>query len=112
MRPQPKKKTPRDSAYLRFIRGKICCFPECDSTCTDPHHSDTGGTALVGSDYSAVPMCLDHHRLIHQKYAKSGYWPEDELKSMTAGYLADYREAVKGNVKALRKIDEQLNNAW
>ena len=88
--PQPKKKTPRDVKYLKFVRSLSCqiCGTTHDIQC---HHTDTGGIALVGSDYSVVPLCLDHHREIHQKMSKKGPWSEEELHKITADLFLKYQ---------------------
>lgn len=77
-----KTKIPRDSKYLAFIRTLPCLI--CGTTYNvQSHHTDTGGVAIVGSDYSALPVCLSHHRDIHQSMSKRGPWSEEELLEIT-----------------------------
>lgn len=95
----PKPKTPRNTKYLAWIRTLPCIYPVDKGTCgvtpaRESHHTETGGIALVGSDYSAVPCCLDHHREIHQKHSKRGPWSEDELQEITARLRAAF-EGIK-----------------
>lgn len=99
-----KTKTPRDPKYLAFIRGLPCC--RCGWTPSgNSHHTDPGGKSLVGSDYSAVPLCAPHlvgdelkscHAEVHQKHGKRGFWGEDELSQLIEHYKHDY--VAKGGV--------------
>jgi len=61
-----KTKTPRDKKYIEWIRSLSCCvcgyFPP-----SDPHHSESGGKGIKGSDYSCLPLCHTCHQLIHNK---------------------------------------------
>lgn len=92
MKPQPLIKTPRDAKYLKFIRTLPCTI--CGTTYeVDGHHTDTGGIALVGSDYSALPLCRTHHSEIHQKHSKRGQWGEVELKVILARLFAAYEKS-------------------
>lgn len=69
MKPQPKVKTARDAKYLVFIRTLPCavCRSPFSGQC---HHTESGGMAITGSDYSAVPICTNCHREIHQHKRK------------------------------------------
>ena len=92
MNPQPLIKTPRDAKYLKFIRTLPCTI--CGTTLeVDGHHTDTGGIALVGSDYSALPLCRVHHSELHQKSGKKGTWRSDELESILARLFAAYENS-------------------
>jgi len=87
--PQPKIRTPRDSKYLAWLRTQPCVV------CLNPvtgqsHHTESGGISLVGSDYSAVPICSLHHREIHQHSSKRGKWGEEELAGIIERLLAAY----------------------
>lgn len=94
MQPQPKTKTPRDVKYLKFVRTLPCC--RCGTTYNvQSHHTDTGGIALVGSDYSAVPLCLPCHSTLHQKHGKAGYWKEEELTSLLERLYVAYQMVVQ-----------------
>ena len=91
MTPQPKIKTPRDAKYLVFLRSLPCSV--CDAEYSgQSHHTETGGMSLVGSDYSAVPICFSCHRDIHQHCSKRGKWSETELTELLAGYQKSYQE--------------------
>ncbi len=85
MNPQPKTKTPRDAKYLVFLRSLPCSV--CGSEYSgQSHHTETGGISLVGSDYSAVPICLNCHRDIHQHCSKRGRWSETDLAELLQNY--------------------------
>jgi hypothetical protein len=59
-----KQLTPRDPAYLKWIRTQPCvlCGPRIN---IDAHHTESGGTGIKGSDYSCVPLCPACHFYIH-----------------------------------------------
>ena len=66
--------TPRDPIYLRFVARLPCAatgqVPEGDGweptyLGVDAHHVEQGGTAIKGSDYTAVPLCREAHDLLH-----------------------------------------------
>jgi len=54
----------RDPDYLAFIRHQPCvsCHKKNVSV---PHHTTTGGVALKGSDFRAVPLCGSCHHTCH-----------------------------------------------
>jgi len=72
----PKEKTPRDEAYLRFIRSQPCflvgmsridpTIPDCFGEVA-PHHFGKGGTSIKCSDYETVPLCVGHHSMVHSE---------------------------------------------
>lgn len=85
--------TPRDPIYLRFVAKLPCAATHVmppdggwDPTFigNDAHHIGTGGTAIKGSDYTAVPLCREAHDFLHQ----NGYaafrkrWNVDLLEVM------------------------------
>jgi hypothetical protein len=86
----PKPHTPRDVKYLKFIRSLPC--QKCQSTYyVNCHHTETGGMGLIGSDYSAIPLCRECHCGIHQKHGKAGYWEESELKAILDHIQSAYK---------------------
>jgi hypothetical protein len=91
VRPQPKVKTVRDAHYLKWIRTRPC------EVCRKPppsqsHHSESGGMSIVGSDHSAIPVCLDCHREIHQHSSKRGQWSKDELDAILSRLHSKFNE--------------------
>lgn len=84
-----KSKIPRDSKYLKWLRGHPCVI--CNSIYTEAHHTSTGGIGIKGSDYEAVPVCHTCHMMLHNQYAKNSYWDENILKSIIEGLLTKYR---------------------
>lgn len=87
MKPQLKIKRVRNVAYLKFIRTLPCSICHAPPP-SQSHHTAGGGCALVGDDTSAVPICLNCHRDIHQHCSKRGRWSAVEL----AGLLEKYQE--------------------
>lgn len=62
----------RDEDYLDFIRSRRCCVELGDSCKRHeviPHHfGKTGkGKGQKCSDYETVPLCTNHHLLVHHK---------------------------------------------
>lgn len=102
MNPQPWEKIPRDSKYLAHVRNLPCCKCPHDPTGyvppgMNPHHTEHGGVGIVGSDYSALPLCLPDHRDLHQKYSKRGYWTEEELEALISETLAGYPGTINND---------------
>ena len=73
LRPQPKGKTPRDAAYLDFVRTFDCvgCGWPAHMNKIEAHHIETGGTSIKCSDYLAVPLCAADARGCHAAADKS-----------------------------------------
>ena len=59
-----KQLTPRDDQHLEFVRQLPCAFCHANPP-SEPHHVETSGTAIKGSDYSCVPVCRECHNDIH-----------------------------------------------
>lgn len=63
-----KKKTYRSKKYMDFVKILECCV---SSPCFEvierhPHHTETGGIGMKGSDLSCIPLCGFHHDEIHR----------------------------------------------
>jgi hypothetical protein len=58
-----KHKPGRSEEYLEYIRGIPCYI--CSVQPVHPHHVETAGVGIKGSDYSCVPLCPRHHRECH-----------------------------------------------
>lgn len=70
----PKPKTPRDKKYLKWISTLPCIFCNKPGP-SDPHHTESGGISLKGSDYSCIPVCGGIggcHNRIHTTTGKAG----------------------------------------
>lgn len=105
----PKPKTPRDGKFLRWIDTLPCCAPGCGvEQGGDHHHTECGGTGLTGSDYKAVPMCREHHSLLHTKCSKAGMWKSEVLEKIISGNLSEYKRIVAEDAKALDRVLSQL----
>ena len=60
----PKNKREVDKAYLQYIREQPCLVWDCPNKSVVHHHPSIGAG---GSDYTALPLCVDHHILgVHQ----------------------------------------------
>lgn len=66
-----KHKPGRSEAYLDYIRSQRCYI--CQRSPSEPHHVETGGMGMKGSDFSALPLCREHHREIHDM-GKARFW--------------------------------------
>lgn len=70
---QEKEKTPRDAAYLDWIRTFDCvgCGWPAHMGCIEAHHVRTGGMAIKGGDYETVSLCSPEARGCHAKADKT-----------------------------------------
>lgn len=59
---------PRSDNYLNFMRD--CPCPITGTLGSDPHHTETGGTADKGSDLSCVPLDREIHDELEDKGRK------------------------------------------
>ncbi len=63
-----KQKNLRSKKWLDHIRSMECLF--CPSDETEPHHirkHTDGGTGLKPSDFYAIPVCREHHNILHNE---------------------------------------------
>lgn len=81
-----KKVTPRDPAYLAWIRTQKCVFCGRQDN-IQAHHTESGGMAIKGSDYSSIPVCAIHHADIHHNGGKSAI---NHLRDIIIRLRADY----------------------
>jgi hypothetical protein len=92
----PKPKRTVDKAFLDFIRARRCTVPGCrHSENADPHHLISRGAG--GSDYTAIPLCREHHTLMHH-LGKSRFEMDTGLDvwQVSARVLALYIERITG----------------
>jgi len=62
----------RDEDYKKWISTLPCVAcgrrnPEGN----DPHHTETGGRGIKGSDYSCISLCHQHHQEVHARGKKT-----------------------------------------
>jgi len=91
----PKPTTSRDAQYLSWIRTLPCCMCGKNSP-SEAHHSKTGGTGIKASDYTAIPLCREHHQEWHDKWGKGGPIPEELLERLLESLQHNYLTTVKG----------------
>lgn len=95
----PKEKTPRDEAYLDWLRTQPCAF--CGRPApSEPSHHGRHGIALKPSDYLALPSCRPCHARHHSKLSS----PHQRYDAMTRDERRDaYAElAAKHRKRYLR----------
>lgn len=84
-----KKKPARSNAYMAFIRRQkclICGRPDQ----IDAHHTESGGIATKGSDFSCIPLCWICHRKLHDSGSKRGDWTDEELSIVISNLRAKW----------------------
>lgn len=110
LKPQPKQKIPRDKKYLAWVKTLPCI--ECQAPGpSEPHHTETGGTGIKGSDYSAVPLCNKHHQEWHNTKGKKGGLSKATIKGVTGRIKALYDDQQKGKDEGKQsKEDEPLTD--
>jgi len=47
----------------------------------EAHHTETGGMGMKGSDYAAVPLTMEMHRL-HDNIGKVTFWSGRDLEAI------------------------------
>ena len=67
MNPQPKQQRFKSEKYLKWVRSQPCCV--CGKPADHAHHiigvGGMSGMGLKAQDWATVPVCAEHHRLIH-----------------------------------------------
>jgi hypothetical protein len=91
MNPQPKSKPARSPKYLYWIRRQPCTVCQRPDS-IDAHHTESGGIATKGSDYSAIPLCVFCHRKLHDNHGKSGHWSESELSEILSNLQGKFKK--------------------
>ena len=91
----------KDPQYRNFIRFQPCIVPGCACRPRDPHHwqnKTNHGTGLKPGDEWAVPLCLEHHRELHDG-GKLSFWkryfPDKDMdktiNKLTKKFLKAYK---------------------
>jgi len=75
-----KVKTERNPSYLRWLLTQRCVG--CGKQADVYHHASSGGMGIKGSDMDAIPLCHEHHTLIHQHYSKRGWFTPEQLRDI------------------------------
>ena len=90
-----KDRTLRDKKYLAFIRKHRCCVcgaPSSDYMSVVPAHQTLDSHGFMGgkaSDYRAVPLCSNCHRLEHMKGART-FWRDYYRELIIIRLLEEY----------------------
>jgi hypothetical protein len=61
-----KPSTPKSESYLEKVRNLPCCITGQPGP-SDPHHVETGGFGMKGTDYSVIPLNRDIHRMVEDR---------------------------------------------
>lgn len=90
----PKEKRIRSDEHTDFIRGLPCVrccsivgghpFGYIYQNSSDPHHITIGtnrGTALKAGDNYLVPLCREHHSLLHSK-GERNFWNGNDPRGL------------------------------
>jgi hypothetical protein len=86
-RPVEKVEIPRSEPYLKFIKAQECILAggkhgPCLGDVA-PHHTESGGMSIKGSDFSCVSVCAAHHLLMDNAGKKGrGIWTRQELETI------------------------------
>lgn len=80
--PFPKAHFDRDAKFKAFVNAHACLLSgfanhDCGGV-TEFSHLLTGGTSVKCSDYHAVPLCSNHHRLAPGSFHHLGSWESFE----------------------------------
>lgn len=92
--PLPKPYRQTDPGYLDFVRLHRCVvWPGCRRR-GEAHHLTTRGAG--GGDYSAVPLCREHHAQIHN-VGRSQFEDAHNLNlwEQAANLLGIYLEGIR-----------------
>ena len=88
--------TPRDRQYLDFIATLPCILCGKPGP-SDPHHTASGGMGITGSDYSAIPVCREHHTEIHNTGGKASFCEAEVLEQAIERLQHIYFTQIKGD---------------
>jgi len=88
-----KVKTLRNEKYKAYIRTLPCCLCGANQD-IQAHHTESGGMALKGSDYSTVPECPRCHERMDTKRG-IGVFADGELNRVIIRCLIGYVERLR-----------------
>jgi hypothetical protein len=93
-------KPQRNPQYLAWIRTLPCIVCGLDRS-IEASHTDPNGLGQKSSDYSAIPLCIRHHRTGKDSYHKLGPRKFSELHNV------DIRAIVgRLNMKPMVRLEE------
>lgn len=81
----------KNPEYLKFVRTLTCCH--CGNPNVEPHHIiglGEGVMADTASDIHTMPLCREHHNMLHEN---PSLWPQapwvmrTQDKAVEAGVL-------------------------
>lgn len=98
-----------DPDYLERVRRMVCCAPGCLTTPCEAHHPRVGvvGAALRGRDNTAIPLCTEHHRALHDLRGTFEAWDGESLRAWQQDRIEETRETVR----ILRLMNPPLDEA-
>jgi len=91
-KPDPKPRTDKDPAYLRWVRKQPCVIT--GKTPCEAHHTETGGMGMKGSDYSALPLYHTEHKRCHQQGVVK-FWVIHNIQNLIIDHLVRYIKEIK-----------------
>lgn len=113
------KKPPyKNEFYIEYLRDLGCCVTGCSENCDfTPHHMETGGMGMKGSDLITLRICGIHHTELHligpgkfqDKYKVNIF---QEIVRAWHDYvtaLIKYTESLDGDFKALKKENKAMS---
>ena len=104
MTAREKEKTPRSEPFKAFIRRQQCLlngggYGPCEGDVI-PHHTDSGGMSIKGSDLSCVPLCCAHHLLMDNAGKKgNGIWTRQQLGTIIVRLHDEFNRQQKDKGK-------------
>ncbi len=97
----PKTKTPRDPAYLRWLRVQPCAFCRRPGPSEVSHHGRRG-MSLKASDHLALPSC---HRC-HQRHHSKASSPHPRYDALTVDQRRDAYAELAERHRALYALEK------
>jgi hypothetical protein len=95
-RPDPKELTLRSKAYLKWLRGQPCTYPDCGRVSNDQmsivaaHQNIIGvsGTSIKPPDHYALPLCAECH--VREHSGVETFWKGIDRKILIIEHLIRY----------------------
>jgi hypothetical protein len=105
-RSEPRRQPDRDAAYLAWIRTLACAVCGKESGVEAAHTTALGsrGLSQKSSDYSAIPLCVWHHRGNADSYHAQGERKFAEMHGVDIGeWVSRLMSGYRGNCMAQRR---------
>jgi hypothetical protein len=95
--PDPKELTQRSKAYLKWLRGQPCVYPDCGRIEDEymsivPAHQNiigVSGTSIKPPDHYALALCAEHHAAEHHLGIET-FWKGVDRKILIITHLIRY----------------------